>query len=175
MRRYGDDGDWWNTPVDRGGHNRRVHISAKTDYAVRALLQLAATTDGAPVRGEALATAQGLPVKFLENILVDLRRAGLVTSRRGADGGYRLARAASEITLATVIRSVDGPLAEVRGARPETAEYDGAALHLQQVWIAVRASLRSVLESVTLAQVVEGRLPRRVRALVADPDAWVPH
>lgn len=152
-----------------------MHISAKSDYAVRALLQLAATEGGDAVRAETLATQQGLPVKFLENILVDLRRAGLVTSRRGSEGGYRLARPASEVTLASVIRAVDGPLAEVRGERPEAAAYEGAAVHLRDVWIAVRASVRSVLESVTLAQVVDGRLPRKVRALTEDPDAWVPH
>lgn len=152
-----------------------MHVSAKADYAVRALLELAARPGGEAVRAEALATEQGLPVKFLENILVDLRRAGIVTSRRGSDGGYRLARPASEVTLATIIRAVDGPLAEVRGARPEAAEYDGAAVHLQEVWIAVRASLRAVLESVTLAQVVDGKLPRSVRALTLDPDAWQPH
>lgn len=152
-----------------------MHISAKADYAVRALLQLAAGDGGDAVRAEDLATAQGLPVKFLENILVDLRRAGLVTSRRGSEGGYRLARPATEVTLASVIRAVDGPLAEVRGERPEAAAYEGAAVHLRDVWIAVRASVRSVLEAVTLAQVVEGQLPRKVRALVDDPDAWVPH
>lgn len=152
-----------------------MHISAKADYAVRALLQLAATPGGEPVRAETLAVEQALPVKFLENILVDLRRAGIVASRRGSEGGYRLARPATEISLATVIRAVDGPLAEVRGARPEAAEYEGAAEHLRDVWIAVRASMRSVLESVTLAHVVEGKLPAKVRALTADPDAWLPH
>lgn len=151
-----------------------MHVSAKADYAVRALLELA-TRPGGAVRAETLATEQGLPVKFLENILVDLRRAGVVTSRRGSDGGYLLARPASDVTLATIIRAVDGPLAEVRGARPEAAEYDGAAVHLREVWIAVRASLRAVLESVTLAQVVEGKLPRSVRALTDDPEAWQPH
>jgi Rrf2 family protein len=152
-----------------------VHISAKSDYAVRALLELAAAEGVTAVRAEALAIAQGMPVKFLENILVDLRRAGLVTSRRGTDGGYRLARPAAQITLASIIRAVDGPLAEVRGERPEAASYDGAAVHLREVWVAVRAGVRSVLESVTLAQVVEGKLPRKVRALVDDPDAWLPH
>ena len=152
-----------------------MHISAKSDYAVRALLELAAADGTVAVRAEALATAQGMPVKFLENILVDLRRAGLVTSRRGSEGGYRLARPAEEITLASIIRAVDGPLAEVRGERPEASDYDGAAVHLRDVWIAVRASVRSVLESVTLAQVVDGKLPRKVRGLIEDPDAWRPH
>ena len=152
-----------------------MQISAKADYAVRALLQLVAAGADGPVRAEDLAKAQGLPVKFVENILVDLRRAGVVTSRRGADGGYRLARPAGEISLATVIRALDGPLAEVRGARPEAAVYEGAAIHLQEVWVAVRANMRAVLESVTLAHVVEGKLPRKVRALTQDPDAWLPH
>ncbi len=154
-------------------HNDPVHVSAKSDYALRAMLTLAAA-DG-PFRGEELARSQGLPVKFLENILVDLRKAGLVQNRRGADGGYRLARPATEITPAEVIRALDGPLAEVRGLRPETATYEGPAEHLQEVWVAVRAGLRSVLEHITLAQIVVGEFPAPVRRLIADPDAWQPH
>jgi len=138
---------------------------------MRALLTLAAEPGGA-MTADRLAAAQSLPVKFLENILTDLRRGGLVVNQRGADGGYRLARAASDITAADVLRLVDGPLAEVRGARPETAVYEGPAAHLQEVWVAARASLRSVLEHVTLADIVSGRLPRPVARLVADPDAW---
>jgi Rrf2 family protein len=151
-----------------------VHISAKVDYAVRALLALAAT-GGEAVPAEALATTQELPRQFLQNILNQLRRAGLVTSQRGSEGGYRLARPASEVSLADVMRAVEGPLAEVRGDRPEAAIYKGSAEHLQEVWVAVRASLRSVLENVTLADVVSGRLPPEVRSLTTDPDAWLPH
>jgi len=151
-----------------------VHISAKVDYAVRALLALAdAGSDAVPA--EALATTQELPRQFLQNILNQLRRAGLVTSQRGSEGGYRLARPASEISLADVMRAVEGPLAEVRGDRPEATVYKGSAEHLQEVWVAVRASLRSVLENVTLAEVVSGRLPPAIRSLTSDPDAWVPH
>jgi len=152
-----------------------VNISAKSDYAVRAMLELSAEGGTRPVTGEALANAQQIPVKFLENILVDLRRAGLVSSQRGAVGGYRLARPASRITVADVIRAVDGPLANVRGMRPEEAEYEGAAEALRDVWIAMRAALRSVLERVTLADLASGSLPASVRKLTADPDAWAPH
>jgi Rrf2 family protein len=152
-----------------------VNISAKSDYAVRAMLTLAAQETNRPVKGETLATAQEIPVKFLENILVDLRRAGLVASQRGADGGYRLNRAAADTTVADVIRAVDGPLANIRGVRPEEAGYHGAAEPLRHVWIAMRAALRSVLESVTLADVVAGALPPAVEKLTADPDAWAPH
>src|SRR5919205_4042489 len=122
-----------------------MRISAKADYAVRAAVQLAASADG-PTKGEAIAQAQGIPLKFLENILGDLRQAGLVRSQRGADGGYWLNRPASEITIADVIRAVEGPLASVRGGPPEEVAYEGAAEPLVQVWIAVRASLRAVVE-----------------------------
>ena len=149
-----------------------MHISAKVDYAIRVLLTLAAAPDGEPVRGERLAVSQGLPVKFVENTLVELRRAGIVSSRRGAVGGYQLALPADEISLATVFRVLDGPLAEVRGQRPEDVTYEGAATHLQDVWVAVRAALRSVLEAVTLDDVLEGSLPPDVAALLATPDAW---
>lgn len=147
-----------------------MYISAKVDYAVRAMCTLAAA-EGA-VTAEALARAQGLPPKFLEAILNDLRRGGLLTSQRGAEGGYRLARPAEEITVADVFRQIDGPLAEVRGLRPEAARYDGAAEHLQAVWVAVRASLRGVLEEVTVADIAAGALPPAVTRLSDDPDAW---
>jgi Rrf2 family protein len=150
-----------------------VEISAKSDYAVRALLALA-THGPEPVRGEILATEQRLPRKFLEAILADLRRAGLVRSQRGAVGGYCLARNPGEITLGQVIRAVDGPLAEIRGRRPEETSYEGAAEHLPQVWVAVRAALRKVLDETTLEQVLSGKLPRHVRNLAAEPDAWAP-
>jgi Rrf2 family protein len=151
-----------------------VYISAKADYAVRALLELAALPAGATVKAETLANGQNLPLKFLENTLVELRRAGIVASHRGADGGYRLARPAAEISVADVVRALDGPLAEVRGLRPEAASYVGPAEHLQEVWVAARASLRRVLDNVTLADVVEGRFPKEINALLADEDAWSP-
>jgi Rrf2 family protein len=152
-----------------------VRVSAKTDYALRAALELAAAPDAKPVKGERIATAQAIPLRFLENILMQLRHAGLVDSRRGAEGGYRLARPAAEVTLADVIRAIDGPLAGVGGVRPESLGFNGVAEPMRDVWIAVRASLRSVLEQVTLADVISGELPANVRALVADEDAWVPH
>ena len=152
-----------------------MRVSAKTDYALRAALELAAAPDDKPVKGERIATAQAIPLRFLENILMQLRHAGLVESRRGADGGYRLARPAGEVKLADVIRAIDGPLAGVSGARPETLDFTGVAEPMRDVWIAVRASLRGVLEGVTLADVVAGGLPQHVRDLVADEDAWVPH
>lgn len=151
-----------------------MHISARADYAMRALLTLAAS-DAPRVKGEVLMSAQGLPRKFLEQILTELRRAGIVQSQRGAHGGYCLARPADRITLADVMRAVDGPLAEVRGLRPEDTTYAGAAEHLQEVWVAVRASLRTVLESVTLADVVQGRLSTVIDRLNSDPSAWVSH
>jgi Rrf2 family protein len=148
-----------------------VRVSARADYAIRALLELAAAPD-APVRADAIAKAQAIPSKFLENLLVDLRRTRLVVSRRGRDGGYRLARPASGISLADVIRAVDGPLAGVRDAAPEDVAYTGAAASLTEVWVAVRASLRSVLEATSLADVASGRLPPSVRRLLKDPEAW---
>lgn len=150
-----------------------VHIPAKVDYGLRALLSLAAA--GAPKTTEQLAADQGLPPRFLGAILAELRRAGLVASQRGADGGYRLARPPAEITCADVIRVLDGPLAEVRGYRPEATSYEGPASHLQEVWVAVRAALRQVLEQVTLEDIASGKLPRHVERLTADPDAWQPH
>ena len=151
-----------------------MKVSAKSDYAIRAAVELAASGDG-PVKGERIAAAQGIPANFLENILADLRNSGLVASRRGAEGGYWLARPAAEISLADVIRAVDGPLAAVRGQRSEQVVYAGSAESLRDVWIAVRASLRSVLERTTLADVAAGTLPPEVRALADDPDAWAQH
>ena len=152
-----------------------MRVSAKTDYALRAALELASAPDEKPVKGERISKAQAIPLRFLENILMQLRHAGLVESRRGADGGYRLARPASEVTLADVIRAIDGPLAGVGGVRPESLGFEGVAEPMRDVWIAVRASLRGVLERVTLADVVGGELPPHIRELVADEDAWVPH
>jgi Rrf2 family protein len=159
----------------RFGQNQSVRVSAKADYALRACIELAAAEGEGHVKGERIAQAQEVPLKFLENILGDLRHAGLVRSQRGAEGGYWLARPAAEITLAEIIRAVEGPLANVRGVRPDAVEYQGAAEPLKEVWIAVRASLRSVLEAVTLADVASGELPEAVRELVADPEAWAPH
>jgi len=152
-----------------------VHISAKADYALRALLTLAGEPEGRPITADALAERQHLPLKFLENILVDLRRTGMVTSQRGTGGGYRLGRPADSITAAEVIRGLEGPLAEVRGLRPEAAVYEGPAEHLQDVWVAVRAGLRAVLEHVTLADIVSGKFPPDVTRLTSDPDAWLAH
>jgi len=151
-----------------------MRVSAKADYAIRAAVELAAAGKG-PVKGDRIAKAQSIPPNFLENILGDLRNAGIVGSRRGAEGGYWLARPAEEVSLADVIRAVDGPLANVRGVRSDELEYDGSAKALEQVWIAVRASLRAVLEQVSLADVARSELPDHVRQLAADPDAWAPH
>jgi Rrf2 family protein len=148
-----------------------MRISAKVDYAVRAAIELAAA-GGEPIKGEAIADAQDIPLKFLENILTDLRHAGIVRAQRGAEGGYWLARPAAEVTLGQVIRAVDGPLASVRGEAPEQVEYGGAAENLQVVWIALRASMRSVVDEITLADVVAGRMPARVKRLTESPDAW---
>jgi Rrf2 family protein len=151
-----------------------VDISARTDYAVRAMLALAAAQadDAGPLSVEVLAQRQDLPRKFLEAIVADLRAADLVVSTRGARGGYRLARPASEISLGDVFRAVDGPLAEVRGLRPHETSYDGVAQHLPSVWVAVRASLREVLDGTSLDHVLTGALPAPVRAMAADPEAW---
>jgi Rrf2 family protein len=150
-----------------------MRISAKADYAVRAAVELAAADGDRPVKAERIATAQGIPLNFLENILGELRHAGIVRSHRGADGGFRLARPATEVTVADVIRAVEGPLASVRGGPPEDAEYAGAATSLPRVWIAVRANLRRVVEQVTIADVASSKLPKSVEKLTEDPGAWV--
>ena len=162
------------TAVGRCTRMRCVDISARTEYAIRAMLTLAraALIGSGPVSVDALATAQGLPRKFLEAIVGGLRRAGLVTSTRGARGGYALTREASRISLGDVFRAVDGPLAEVRGLRPHETRYEGVAEHLPTVWVAVRASLRQVLDETSLAQVLSGDLPATVQALASAPDAW---
>jgi Rrf2 family protein len=149
-----------------------MRISAKADYAIRAMTELAAAPEqGKPVKGERVATAQEIPLKFLENILLDLRRAGLVASQRGVEGGYWLARPAAEITLADVIRAVEGPLASVRGQRPGQIQYQGSAVPLADVWLAMRAALRGVLDGVTLADMASGRLPSAIARLAASADA----
>src|SRR5213076_2614495 len=143
------------------------------DYAVRAAVELAASTDNKPTKAERLATAQDIPLNFLENILGELRHAGIVRSHRGAEGGFRLAKPADQLTVADVIRAVEGPLASVRGGPPEDATYPGAAAALPRVWIAVRANLRSVVEHVTLADLAAGQLPPAIDKLAEDPEAWV--
>jgi Rrf2 family protein len=149
-----------------------MRISARADYALRAAAELAAA-GGGPVKGDALASAQAIPAKFLENILADLRHARLVRSQRGSDGGYWLARPADEITLAEVIRAVEGPLAAVRGEAPEDVEYPGPAKDLQDIWIAVRAAVRGVVEHVTLADLASGNIPEEIRRMGDDPDARI--
>ena len=148
-----------------------MRITAKVDYAVRAATELAAAPDG-PTKGDQLAERQGIPAKFLENILADLRRAGLVASQRGADGGYWLAKPADAVSVADIIRAVEGPLADVHGAPPETVGYRGPAESLQRVWVATRAALRSILEEVTLADIVAGTLPPAAERFLTEPDAW---
>jgi Rrf2 family protein len=149
-----------------------LRTTAKADYAVRAAVELAAAGDG-PVKAEQIADAQGIPLNFLENILAELRRAGIVQSRRGASGGYLLALPPEEVSLADIIRAVEGPLANVRGLSPDELEYEGSAKQLRDVWVALRASVRSVLEQVTLADVARGELPPHVVELTQEPDAWV--
>ncbi len=150
-----------------------MRISAKVDYAVRAAVELAAATDEKPVKAERIATAQGIPLNFLENILGELRHSGIVRSHRGAEGGFRLAKPADRLTVADIIRAVEGPLASVRGGPPEEAEYGGAAEALPRVWIAVRQSLRKVAEHVTIADIAAGKLPKAIDKLADDPEAWV--
>jgi Rrf2 family protein len=148
-----------------------MRTTAKADYAVRAAVELAAA--GELLTAEQVAQAQSIPVNFLENILRDLRRAGIVESRRGQAGGYVLARPADEISVADVIRAVEGPLADVRGQAPESLDYPGSAAKLRDVWVALRANVRGVLEQVTLADVARGELPPPVEELTRDDDAWL--
>lgn len=154
-----------------------MRVTAKVDYAVRAATMLAtcAAADEGPVKGERIATSQDIPVKYLENILSELRQAGIVRSQRGAEGGYWLARPASQISVADIIRAVEGPLAHVRGERAEALDYPEGTGALQEMWVAVRAALRGVLETVTIEQIATDSLPARIRKLVDDPDAWQPH
>ena len=152
-----------------------VHVSAKVDYAMRALLELAAAAESdarALVKGEAIAVAQDIPMKFLEAILRDLRNDGIIASKRGVDGGYRLDRPADRISVADVVRALEGPLAAVRGERPEDVEYGGAATHLRELWIAARVSIRGVLEQVTLKQLMDGAFDDNVKTLLRMPGAW---
>jgi Rrf2 family protein len=150
-----------------------MRITAKVDYAVRASVQLAAAPDNRPMTAEQIASAQGIPLSFLENILGEMRLAGIVRSQRGADGGFRLALSPEDLTVADIIRAVEGPLATVRGGPPEHCTYDGPATVLPRVWIAVRKSLRGVVEHVAVSDVAGGRLPPQIDELAADPEAWV--
>jgi Rrf2 family protein len=149
-----------------------MHVTAKADYAVRAVVELAAADQGSPRKVDEVAKAQGIPLSFLENILTQLRSAGIVRSQRGPEGGYWLAQPAEELDLARVIRAVEGPLVGVRGQRPEEVSYEGSAESLQQVWIALRANLRKVLEHVTVADVASGKLPKQVVTLTREEEAW---
>jgi len=150
-----------------------MRVSAKADYAVRAAAELAAEQDG-PIKGERLAELQDIPLQFLEHILLELKHHGIVRARRGAKGGYWLAKPADAVTIADIVRAVEGPIAHVQSAPPESIEYRGHAAHLQEVWIAVRANLRAVLEHVTLADLVSGDLPPVVAELTGSEDAWAP-
>jgi Rrf2 family protein len=154
-----------------------MRITAKVDYAVRAAAELAsaqaAAGPRAPMKGEAIAAAQGIPVRFLESILAELRRSAIIGSQRGSEGGYWLARPATDVSVADVIRAVEGPLADVHGAPPEEVAYTGAAAALQRVWIATRVALREVLETTTLADIAGGSLPAAVGALADRPDGWL--
>lgn len=152
-----------------------MRISAKVDYAVRACTELALRSPGrwaSFTKGEVVGTSQHIPTKYLENILSELRRSGIVGSQRGSEGGYYLARPAEEVSVADIIRAVEGPLADVRGEAPEELDYDGVAKPLERVWLATRASVRSVLEQVTLAQLVADELPDVVDRLLDQPGAW---
>jgi Rrf2 family protein len=149
-----------------------MHVTAKADYAVRAVIELSGSAQDAPRKVDQVAQAQGIPVSFLENILTQLRSSGIVRSQRGPEGGYWLAKPPEEVNLAQIIRAVEGPLVGVRGQRPEELEYAGSAESLKQVWIALRANLREVLENVTVADVASGKLPKEVLALTHDEEAW---
>jgi len=150
-----------------------VHVTAKADYALRAIVELVGATPSEPRKVEQIAQAQEIPISFLENILAQLRSAGVVRSQRGPDGGYWLARPPEEIALAAVMRAVEGPLVGIRGLRPEEVAYKGSARALQQVWLAVRANIRKVLEHVTVADLSTGRLPPQVRDLTTQEEAWI--
>jgi Rrf2 family protein len=152
-----------------------MRVSAKSDYALRALIEIAGRTDGVAVSAEAIGRLQEIPHGFLQVILADLRRAGVLVSQRGQAGGWRLARPPREVTVADVIRSVDGPLVSIYGLRPESVSYNEGTRVLQLVWIAARSSLREVLESVTIHDLLYAELPPAVAARTHDDDAWQPH
>jgi Rrf2 family protein len=152
-----------------------MRVSAKSDYALRALIELASRADGSPVSAEELGRLQEIPHGFLQAILADLRRAGVVMSQRGQSGGWRMARDAETVSVADVIRAVDGPLVSVYGLRPEAVSYNESAQVLQHVWIAARSSLRDVFEQVTIRALADRRLPKQVVARTKDEDAWKAH
>jgi Rrf2 family protein len=152
-----------------------MRVSAKSDYALRALIEMAVHADGNAISAEELGRRQDIPHGFLQAILADLRRAGIVISQRGQSGGWRMGRAAGEVSVADVIRAVDGPLVSVYGLRPEAVSYNETADVLQHVWIAARRSLRDVFEQVSIAQLADRKLPRAVTSRTADEDAWQPH
>ncbi|QDQ98230.1 RrF2 family transcriptional regulator [Tomitella fengzijianii] len=144
-----------------------MRITSKADYAVRAMIELA-TADGL-LTAEGIAARQGMPTRFLLNILNELRVARLVESRRGRDGGYRLACPAAEVSVADVLRAVEGPLADVAGKAPEDLDYPGATAPLRDVWIATRGAVRQILETVTLDDLAAGELPEPVLKVLGDP------
>ena len=152
-----------------------MRVSAKSDYALRALIEIASRDDGAPVSAEELGRLQDIPHGFLQAILADLRRAGIVMSVRGQSGGWRMARSAGEVSVADIIRAVDGPLVSVYGLRPESVTYNESAEVLQLVWIAARANLREVFEQVTVQMLAAGKLPPEVVKLTKTEDAWRSH
>jgi Rrf2 family protein len=152
-----------------------MRVSAKSDYALRALIELASRDGGTPVSAEELGREQAIPHGFLQAILADLRRAGIVMSQRGQSGGWRLARDAADVSVADVIRAVDGPLVSVYGLRPEAVSYNESADVLQHVWIAARTSLRDVFEQVSLRSLADGELPEAVTSRTDSDDAWQPH
>ncbi len=152
-----------------------MRVSAKSDYALRALIEMAGRSDGRPVSAEELGRQQGIPHGFLQAILADLRRSGVVLSQRGQSGGWRLGRPAAEVSVADVIRAVDGPLVSVSGLRPEAVEYNESARVLQHVWIAARRSLRDVFEHVSIQQLSDQEMPAAVTSRIAEEDAWQPH
>ncbi|HEX7715814.1 MAG TPA: Rrf2 family transcriptional regulator [Marmoricola sp.] len=152
-----------------------MRVTAKSDYALRALIEIARRSDGVPVSAEEIGRLQEIPHGFLQAILADLRRSGILVAQRGQSGGWRMGRDADQVTVADVIRAVDGPLVSVYGLRPEAVEYNDSAAVLQHVWIASRSSLRDVLEKVTVRQLADGKLPRAVSSRTSDRDAWQPH
>jgi len=152
-----------------------MRVSAKSDYALRSLIAMASRSDGRAVSAEELGRLQDIPHGFLQAILADLRRAGIVMSQRGQSGGWRMARDAAAVSVADVIRAVDGPLVSVYGLRPEAVNYNEAAEVLQHVWIAARRALREVFEDVSIQQLADGQLPEAVTSRTADDDAWAPH
>ncbi|GAB3569189.1 RrF2 family transcriptional regulator [Spelaeicoccus albus] len=152
-----------------------MRVSAKSDYALRAVIELAAAPDGSAISAEQLSQLQEIPHGFLQAILADLRRDGILVSQRGQAGGWRLAKAASDVSVADIIRAIDGPLVSVYGLRPEAVTYNDSAASLQHVWIAARSSLRDIFEEVTVRDLADHRLPDQVASRLDDQEAWRPH